>query len=274
MLRKQIFFLWLVLLSLAFSKFAMAVDEKEVKLGFYTDKSIVASHIILFNDALTKRISEIGNRIVKASGETDMNYTFRVINDPTINAYSAAGGFVYINTGLLDILESEDELAAILGHEIAHIRNHHHIKFIYSAHRKAIVGSIMANIVGSLLGVAIGSSISVSSPNSYQLAQEMCDLGNITGQAIVEVITVSMIKGYGRKQELEADRCAIQYIYKAGYNPYALISVFKKLKSIKDRLEYKERVRTASFVNAKPGLAQRMKYAEDLISKIIGGNRR
>ena len=245
--RKQVF-LWLILLSLAFPKFVVALDEKEIKFGFYADRAVAASQTILFNDALVERISEIGNRIVKASGEEDMKYTFRVINDPTINAYSAAGGFIYVNTGLLDILESEDELAAILAHEIAHITNHHQIKFVYSAHRKKVAGQIAGFFFGVVLGAAgaaaMGPAPSPESPSysTYrQLTQQMVDLGFKVGEAMGYAMAVSMIKGYGKKQELEADRFAIQYTYKAGYDPYALVSVFKKLESIKNRLEYKER---------------------------------
>jgi len=274
MIRKQIF-LALILLSLAFPKFAVGVDEKEMKFGFYADRVVVATQTILFNDALSKRISEIGNRIIKASGEPDMNYTFRIINDPTINAYSAAGGFIYVTTGLLDILESEDELAAVLGHEIAHTSNNHQIKFVYSAHRKKVAGQVTGILLGVALGVAGGMAMGPA-PSPYtssysmhqQLVQQMVDLGFKVGGAIGDAMAVSMIKGYGKKQELEADRFAVQYTHKAGYNPNALVSVFKKLKSIKNRLEYKERVRTANLVNAEPGLEQRIKHAEDLISKL------
>jgi len=268
--------LGLVLILLIFLKYALAFTEEELKFGFYADRSIAASYTILFDDALTKRISEIGNRIVKASGESNMNYTFRVINDPTINAYSTAGGFVYVNTGLLDILESEDELAAVLAHEIGHIRNHHQIKFLYFAYRKAVEGQLIGAFIGAALAVAgtaaMGPAPSPYSPsyNMYQMyVQQINDLAFQMGGIIGNTVAVSMIKGYGKEQELEADKCAVQYTYKAGYDPYALIRVFKKLKLIKDRLEYRERTRFASFVNAEPGLDARIKHAEALISKLV-----
>lgn len=137
MRRKQIF-IALFLFSLAFPKIVMAIDEKELKFGFYADRIVVSSQTILFNEALSKRISEIGNRVAKASEGSDMKYTLRIINNPAINAYSAAGGFIYVNTGLLDILESEDELASIIAHEIAHVSKSHQINFkVCSASKKS-----------------------------------------------------------------------------------------------------------------------------------------
>lgn len=109
--------LGLILLLLSFPKVAFTADTKEVKFGFYQDKKVLSSMTVVLNHKLNKRITEIGNRVAKASDKPEIKYTFRIINDPTINAYAADGGFVYINTGLLDVLESEDELAAILGLE-------------------------------------------------------------------------------------------------------------------------------------------------------------
>jgi len=275
MIRKQIF-LVLLLLYLTFPKCALAVSEEEIKFGFYADRQVVASHTILFNDALTKRVSKIGNRIVKALGQRNINYTFRIINDPTINAFSAAGGFIYVNTGLLDVLESKDELAAVLAHEIAHIRNHHQIKFVYAVHRRRIAGEVAGIFLGAALGAlgaaALGPAPSPTSPTYTTYIQNRQQIINVANQASVQFgnsIAIAMIKGYGKKQELEADRFAVLYTYKAGYDPHGLVKVFKKLKSIKDKLEYKDRVRTASFVNAKPGLDERMKHAEAIISKVI-----
>ena len=262
MIRKQIV-LGLILLSLAFPNFAMAVDEKEIKFGFYADRMVVAQQTILFNNALNKRINEIGNCIAKASDRPDIKYTFRVVNDPTINAFAAAGGFVYVNTGLLDILESEDELAVILGHEIGHVSKKHQINFIHSAHRRKVAGKVVGVLLGAVL--IVGTSAAVGPSNMpQQVADDMMDFGILVG----DDMAISMIKGYGKKQELEADRLAVQYTLKAGYNPNALVSVFQRLKSIKNRLEYKERVRTASLVNAKPGLEERIKQAKDFISKL------
>ncbi len=271
-MRRQIF-LGLILFSLTFPRIAMAIDEKELKFGFYADRLIVSSHTIVFNKTLNKRITEIGNRVAKASDRSDVKYTFRVVNDPTINAYAVAGGFVYINTGLLDTLESEDELAAILAHEIGHINKRHQINFIYAAHRGAVAKEIAGIITGTTLGALFETMAKRYSysyryfyPSSpYELGYRM---GEPIGKGIGTAIVVSMIKGYGKKQELEADALAVQYTKKAGYNPNALISFFKRLISIRDKLEITEQNYVSNLINAEPGLEERIKNAEELISKI------
>lgn len=263
-----------VLLLLAFPRVAFTKDSKEMKFGFYADRCTLSTKMIVFNDMLDKRISEIGNRISLVSDRTDIKYTFRVVNDPTINAYSAAGGFIYINTGLLDILESEDELAAILGHEIGHVRESHQIKFLHSAHQKKVTGTMVGFALGVGLAAAgahaMGPAPSIYSPSySYhqQVTSQMVDLGVKAGGAIGDAMAVSMIKGYGRKQELRADALGIQYTNKSGYDPKALVSVFKKLTSIRDTLKLNENNYISSLINAEPGLEERIKQAENLISK-------
>lgn len=271
---------WIILISLAlfiltFPKIIFAGDDEEIKFGFYTDREVVATRTILFNDALNKRITEIGNRVTKSSGKSDMRYTFWVINDPTIGAYSAAGGFVYINTGLLDILESEDELASIMAHEIAHINKSHQINFIYALHRGEVAKEIMGAVTGGMLG-ALFETAATRYSYSYRYSYlsttgPMFDLGyrmgEPMGKGIGTAIAVSMIKGYGKDQELEADALAVRYTKKAGYDPNALVSVFKKLISERNRLGINEKNYVSSLINAEPGLEERIKNAEELILK-------
>jgi len=271
--RKRII-LGLVLLLLVFSKISFAGDaNEEMKFGFYADRVVVATQTILFNDALTKRVTEIGNKVAKASDKPDMKYTFRVINDPTINAYSAAWGFVYITTGLLDILETEDELAAVMAHEITHTSKNHQINFIYAAHRRKVAGQVAGFVLGVGLGVAGGMAMGPS-PSPYspsygmhqQLVQQMVETGVKVGMAMGDAIGISMIKGYGKEQELEADTHAVKYTQKAGYDPNALIGVFKKLVSIRNRLGINEKNYVSSLINAEPGLEERIKNAELILN--------
>lgn len=283
MLRKQIF-LGFILFFITFPKIGSAVDGEAIKFGFYVDSQVVSTHAILYNVTLNKRINEIGNRIAKASGETDMNYTFRVVNNPVINAYSAAGGYIYINTGLLDTLESEDELAAILAHEIHHTNANHQMKFFRAAQKKKILGLFGgALLAAGITAAQIYATGFPTPPDSsavytgYDQVMQYINYGmsmkGMTEQTIGytlflgSVFGMSMITGYGKNQEIEADAFAIRYTKKAGYDPTALISVFKKLESIKDRLGLNKENYISHLINAEPGLDERIKRAEDLILK-------
>lgn len=263
--------LGLVLFSLTYPRNAVALSEKENKFGFYTDRMFVLNRTIVFNDALNKKINTIGNKVAEALGVQDIKYTFRVVNDPVINAYSAAGGFIYINTGLLDVLESEDELAAVMAHEIVHTSKNHQIDFVYAAHRRAVAGQVAGIVIGTALGIGLGKTVPQSTPTygypSYDLTRQMMDLGFKFGEAMGNAMTASMIEGYGKDLELEADALAVQYTEKAGYDPNALVSFFKRLKSIRDRLSIKKDNYTSSLINADPGLEERIKNAEELITK-------
>jgi len=262
------------LLTVSAALGAAGPSSQEVKFGFYADREIFLNRTFVFNDVLTQRISEIGNRVASASGRPEIEYTFRVVNDPTINVYAASGGFVYINTGVLDILENTDELAAILGHEIGHVSQKHQIKFLQSAARSRATGKLAGMAMGAMMGAALGaatapSGSSYNSPTySYQqqMSSQMMDVGIKAGMALGDAMSVSMIVGYGRSQELEADSLAIRYTKEAGHDPNALIRVFKKLASIRDNLKLNQDNYVSSLINAQPGLEERIKEAEALIA--------
>jgi len=270
-MRAKTVILVLILLLLSFPKVAFTVDTKELKFGFYEDKEVLSAFTFVLDDVVNRRINEIGNRVAKASDLPDIKYTFRIINDPTINAYATAGGFVYVNTGLLDILESEDELAVLLAHEIAHISKSHQIKFIRSAYQKVVFVRALSQAAAAAASEAIVGGIAPASSMTYHeqvVAHHLA--GGVTGRlaaSVSEPILIAMINGYSREQESEADALAIQYSSKAGYDPNIIIKFFAKLKSFRDRLKATEPNYLSSLINAEPGLEERIKQAEKLISK-------
>lgn len=269
---KWIFGILVTLTVLALSKFSFAAYNKEAKFGFYADKSVVASQILLLDESLNQRIAEIGNQVVKVSDRPNMQYTFRVINDPMINAYSAAGGFVYVNTGLLDVLESEDELAAVIAHEIGHISKNHQINFVCTQQRVQMAGNILSNVLGAASAaagpIATQAFVPATSVFFRAAAEQTTNLLANLGNMICGEMATAMIKGYGKDQELKADVLAIQYVKKAGYDPNALISVFKRLAAVRDKLKINEQNYVSNLINAEPGLEARIKEAENSLTKI------
>lgn len=145
------------------------------------------------------RVQQIGSRIARVSDRQDVVYQFGVLKDKTVNAFSLPGGAVYVNTGLLG-KATEDELAVVLAHEVGHVAARHAAKHLQSdlgfallleATRAAGAGGEAAQIANSLYGL--------------------------------------LQSGYSRRDELEADRLAIKYSARAGYDPWAIVSFFEKM---------------------------------------------
>ena len=121
----QLVALCLVLLS----SVALAVSvEKEIERGAKEHQKIVAQFGVYPDEQLSIYIDRVGQRLAKESSRPNLKYTFTVLNDDMINAFALPGGFIYITRGMLMHLNSESELAAVLGHEIAHVTEKHALK--------------------------------------------------------------------------------------------------------------------------------------------------
>ncbi len=153
------------------------------------------------NAALQAYVNRVGQRLVANSGESGTAFTFTVVDSPDINAYALPGGYVYISRGLLAYMESEAELAGVLGHEIGHITAGHH--------GEQQAASVTNKVVATTAYILTGSG-------------ELATASNMYG--------TELVSGYGRENELEADGLGAQYMYQSGYNPDALLEVIGVLK--------------------------------------------
>jgi predicted Zn-dependent protease len=164
-------------------------------------QKIVDGGAVYDNPELSAYIDGIGQRLVKASDWPNDTFFFTIIDSPDINAFAMAGGFVYINRGLLAYLDSEAELAGVLSHEIGHITARH------SARQKTT--GITNQVISTTAYILTGSG-------------DLADASNMYG--------TELARGYGREHELEADGLGATYMYDAGYDPEALLEVIGVLK--------------------------------------------
>ena len=148
-----------------------------------------------------ERVIRIGRRLAPAAPGTRFPYEFRVVNDPSINAFALPGGFIYVNRGALTAARTEDEVAAVLAHEIAHVALRHGT----NQASKAYIAQAGLNFITGLLG---GESQS-------RIAQVM---GLIGGFGLN-----TLFLRYNRSAESEADLLGIRMMRSAGYNPYGMI---------------------------------------------------
>jgi predicted Zn-dependent protease len=168
-------------------------DDQEIQIG-----NELASHYEGAQDALTPEqkalriyISQVGGKLA-TQAHRKLPYQFHLLVDPGLmNAFALPGGHVFIGTGMLDLMTSEDELASVLGHEIEHIDHYHCVeRFQLEAHLR----KVHLEIIGELAQIPL---------------------------SVWEV-------GYNKDQELEADREGIRLAVAAGYSPYGAIDLFER----------------------------------------------
>lgn len=188
-------------------------ESRELEIGHEEHQKVLASMRVVEDQRINNYVNEVGQRVAQGSHRSDLEYTFTVIDSPEINAFALPGGFVYINRGLLLYLKSEDELAAVLAHEVGHITARHAIQ----QQARGRLGSAAATVGGVVAAVATGSGY---------IGSELAQIGSIWAAAGVS--------GFGRDNELEADSLGAEYLYNAGYNPRAMIDVLSVLKNQED----------------------------------------
>lgn len=180
-------------------------EQGEVDLGRKAHQQIISQMPVYPDQDLQAYVNEVGQKLARQGDRPELDYTFTVIDSPDVNAFALPGGYIYINRGLMAYMETEAQLAAVLGHEIAHVTARHGVR----QHRNAMLTNVAA------VAVAIGTGVGGAG-----------DLAGIAGQAA--------ISGYGRGLELEADRLGAAYMAKAGYDHEQMLEVLGILKNQQD----------------------------------------
>lgn len=185
--------------------FVTMSESQEVSVGRSEDKKVRQQYGIYDDAALQRYVSDIGQRLAKSSHRAGLQYQFLVVDSPEINAFALPGGYIYITRGILAYLNSEAELAAVLGHEIGHVTARHSVQQISAA--------TAANVGASVLQILVPQ------------------VRNSAGDLLVNVLGGALLSGYGREHELEADRLGAEYLARTGYDPQAMIKVVGVLKN-------------------------------------------
>lgn len=186
------------------SQLAMISEPQEIEMGREADGDVVASLGLVDDPELQAYVAALGKKLAADSERPQLPWTFRVVDDPVVNAFAIPGGFIYVTRGLLGHLTSEAELAAVIGHEIGHVTARHSVEQM-SRQQLAQIG---------LLGVAIAS------PEFGKYA----DLAQ-TG------LGLAFLK-YGRDDERQADDLGLRYLVRHGYDPREMPPVFATLQRV------------------------------------------
>ena len=206
--------------------------QSEVAIGSDMDREIQNKLKVLDNPQMQYRLNNIGSKVATVSDRRDLTYNFIIIKDKELNAFAVPGGFIYVNSALMNTV-NDDELAGVLAHEIGHIAARHSVKKLQAT-----------------LGYQLIMSIALGVSGKQTMAKAMDIVFNLASL------------GYGRKDELLADKLAVKYTKRAGFNPYGIITFFEKLKK---EAEQRGPNLDLVFLSSHPPIEERIKNVKNEI---------
>ena len=192
---------------------------------------------ILEDPLLGGWLQSLGTRLGAASDQPRQPYTLFLLRERQINAFATLGGFIGVNSGLVLAAGSEDEVAAVLSHEIAHVTQSHVLRAVERAQRDSV--PILLAMLGAI-AVAQGSNSS-SAGNAAMAAM-----------ASAQGLMIQRQIDYTRSNESEADRIGIRTLSRAGYQPEAMADFFEKLQAVVRTNQGGERERTPDYLQTHP----------------------
>jgi predicted Zn-dependent protease len=158
----------------------------------------------------TNRVNRVAPKIIQAAGGNPAEWEVRVFQSDDLNAFALPGGKIGIYTGILDLMENDAQIAAVIGHEVAHVNfNHSGERYSQSAAAQTALGAGSAIAGGSQTGAA---------------AMQALGLG----------AQVGLLLPFSRKHELEADKFGVRYMARAGYDPNEAVRFWEKMTAKKD----------------------------------------
>ena len=210
---------------------AATPDPEERLAGFFVDRYVLSSEVALFAPDREERVRAIVARIASANA-LPLKFQVRLLANPEANAYAGPGGYLYVTSGLLDLVKNDDELAGVIAHELAHVTRHHYFAQWHSDQRKERRAQRYVDITAFVVGLAIAWAVGPAHTESEVLVNwaERVAIklpANAAIGAAGGVVLLSSMQGYRRDCELEADSLAVTYAERAGYEPRALISLFQ-----------------------------------------------
>lgn len=196
-------------------------DKQEIEFGKKVVAEIEKHHKFITDPELVERVNRVGQTLAAIarrlrtearygeSGPAPFEYTFRIVDDKDVNAFSIPGGFIFVNKGLLDFVSSDDELAAVLAHEIAHASHRHMMKIIRDdakVQQNVLLPALLVGVLGRL-------------PSDDFV-------GLMTGAQLYRIARVSR---FSQEAEMDADLTALEYLRHSPYNPVGLLVFLERL---------------------------------------------
>ena len=214
--------------------------EDERKLGDQFLKAALRHLPLIQEPDVVGYVNAVGQRVVAHLETHTFPYHFYVVDSSAINAFAGPAGHVFINRGILELMDDEGELASILAHEVAHVQSRHLAERMARG-QKLTLASLGGVLAGLLLGPAgaLGQAAMV---------------GSVAGSASIQL-------GYSRQDEEEADRKGLRYMEATGYSGEGMVEMMRKMA----QQSWQEGGRVPNYLSTHPGVSERVNYLASVV---------
>jgi predicted Zn-dependent protease len=228
----------------------LTVSEEE-KLSRSILEYIYRNYEIIDDPVIAEYVNQVGNRIVSVLKDPIFDYKFHVIKVDTYNAFAIPAGYIFINSGLIAAMDSEDELAGILAHEIAHV-NARHISQKIERSKKIGWATLAGLAAGVLIGAAGGAE---------------------AGQAVThgsQAVGAAAHLSYSRDNEIQADQLGLIYLNDAGYDGAGLLKILKKMRG----KQWFSTEQIPTYMRTHPAIDERITYLDSQLASSPEDNKK
>ena len=186
-------------------------EQDEQAVGAEQHQQVLADYGVLEDAGLQAYVNSVGQRLARNSQRPNLPWHFTVLDSPDVNAFALPGGYVYVTRGIMAYMESEADLAGVIGHEIGHVTARHGAQRA-TRQQAAGIGVLVATVAGAVLE-----------------SQGIAGAGNVASQ-VSQNVAAGYIASYSREQELQADKLGADYLAANSYNPRNMVDVIQVLK--------------------------------------------
>ena len=222
------------------SQVLLLPEGAELQMGLDSYQDILKKSRISNDPALNEQVTRVGRRIAAATGRTDYQWEFKVLDDKQVNAFCLPGGKVAVYTGLLPVTAGDPGLAAVLGHEVAHAIARH------GGERISQTLLVQSGLAATQVALANRDPRTVQSVTA----------------ALGAGATVGLLLPWSRTQESEADHLGLIFMAKAGYHPLAARDLWVRMASA-------SRTQTPEILSTHPAPATRIRQIEAWVPEAL-----
>ncbi|SNB46082.1 M48 family metallopeptidase [Geobacter sp. DSM 9736] len=209
--------------------------DQEKQLGDKFAGEIEKQYTLVKDPEVQAYVDSLGKKLLSGAREVKFDYTFKVVQEDSVNAFAVPGGHIYVQSGLLKAADTEDELAGVVAHEINHVVARHATRQLTQQYGYTL-----------LLQLVLGQ-------NPGLLTQLATSLFGKAGSL-----------AYSRGMESQSDFLAVETMHKAGYNPQGIVKFFEKL----DKMNHQDPNLLTKFFSSHPLTTDRIKEVKEEIAKL------